>query len=110
METTKKNVSGQSSMELILVLGFIVVPALVIGLSWIKTEWSRSECALQTFKRARLELLQTQQKTTVENTCDSLQEKISLNPLEDLDRNKGALNPSDLIKEVSQLWELLSHS
>ncbi len=97
-----KKTSGQSSLELILVLGLVVIPALTMGSAWIKTEWNKSECAFQSFKTARLTLLQTQRKVEVDG--------IALLPLEDLDRNKEGLRPHELLKEVSQLWEQLSSS
>ena len=96
------NNSGQSSVEFVLVLGLVVIPALAASFGWVKAEWSRSECAFQTFKIARQQLLQTQQRTVVNG--------ITLVPLEDLDQNKGGLEVSDALKEVSQLWEQLSSS
>ena len=82
-----------------LVLGFVVIPALVAGTAWAKTQWNQSECAFQNFKQGRLQLLRTQQAVTVNG--------ITLVPLEDLDQNKGGLEISDALKEVSQLWEQL---
>ena len=94
--------SGQSSVEFILVLGFILIPALIAGTAWIKQEWSKSECAYQNFKQARIMMIRTQKTSTVNG--------ITLLPLEALDQNKGGLKVDDLLKEVSQLWVQLSSS
>jgi hypothetical protein len=96
------NRSGQSSTEFMLVLGFILVPALIIGITWIKAEWNKSECAFQSFKTARIQMIQSQRKQTSNG--------ITLLPLEDLDQVKGGIEVSDILKEVSQLWEQLSSS
>ena len=95
----RSNESGHSSVELILVMGFILLPSLMIGIRWMQKEWDQSQCAFQSFKTARLQLIRTQQATLLNG--------ISLSPLEDLDQKKTGLVFGDAAKQVSRLWEQL---
>lgn len=94
------NQTGQSIIEFILVMGLLIIPGTFVGVNLFKSLWNKTECAFQNFKKARIVMIQSGKPTSVDG--------IKVKPLEDLDQNKGPLETSDLLREVSQLWEQLS--
>ena len=104
-----KDESGQVLIEFNLSLLLILLPLLFGVFLWFHLEWNRSKCAYESFFRARRELIQTQKSVHYLQVCAEIKETIHLEPLEELDQNKGPLHPSDLIKEVSQLSAQASH-
>lgn len=97
-----KNTHGQSMTEALLVIGLLFIPITFGGFKWVKLQWDKTECAFNDFKKARIELIRTRQNVNHNG--------IVLVPLENLDRDKGALGLGDLKSTASQLLEQLSSS
>lgn len=96
------NQQGQTTIEGILVIGVILVPLMIAALHWVRIEWNRCEKAFQDFKQARIRMIRTERRADLQG--------LEILPLEDLDRDKGALKPGDLLKEASRLLDSLSSS
>ncbi len=74
-------------------VGLLMIPLLIGGLRWAKTEMEKTESAFQTFKKARMQMIETSQPVELNG--------ITIKPLEDLDQNKKSLSPIDLMNLVS---------
>lgn len=96
------NQTGQSTIEGMLVIGAILVPLMIASLHWVRIEWNRCEKAFLDYKEARIRMIRTERKANLQG--------LEILPLEDLDRDKGALKPGDLLKEASRLLDSLSSS
>jgi len=96
------NQEGQSTIEGMLVIGAILVPLMIASLHWVRIEWNRCEKAFQDYKQARIRMIRTERKAEIQG--------LEILPLEDLDQDKGALDPGDLLKEASHLLDSLSSS
>jgi len=104
----KRRLSGQVMIEFLVGIAIVVLPLSLLLCSWFYTQQKKTECALQVFRQARIQLLRTKHSVDRRLTCGPIQERIRLSSLEELDHDKGALGLGDLINQVSQLSEQLS--
>gem|GEM_PF-2827966 len=95
-------------IEFLVGIAIVVLPLSLLLCSWFYTQQKKTECALQVFRQARIQLLRTKHSVDRRLTCGPIQERIRLSSLEELDHDKGALGLGDLINQVSQLSEQLS--
>ena len=95
-------------IEFLVGIAIVVLPLSLLLCGWFYTQQKKTECALQAFRQARIQLLRTGRSVDRRQICGPIEERIRLSSLEDLDQDKGALGLGDLMNEVSRLSERLS--